>query len=90
MSRHGPFHAAVATPLSTEEVEEIGRRYGCHTELRRGPFHVVEFWVDNSLMLEMLTPEYRPNISASITRGWRAMLANVWKMTPTGERIEDA
>jgi hypothetical protein len=92
VSRHGPFHAAVATPLSTEQVEEIGRRYGCHTELRpRGPFHVVEFWVDNSLMLEMLTPEYQAEYQRFITPdGWRAMLANVWKMTPSGERIEDA
>ncbi|QNP44824.1 hypothetical protein H9L14_08625 [Sphingomonas sediminicola] len=38
VSRHGPFHAAVGTPLSIEEVEEIGRRYGCHTILcNRGP-----------------------------------------------------
>src|SRR5256886_1355212 len=33
VSRHGSFHAAVATPLSIEEVEEIGQRYGCHTSL---------------------------------------------------------
>src|SRR5689334_8815666 len=33
VSRHGAFHAAVATPLSAEEVEEIGRRYGSHTSL---------------------------------------------------------
>jgi hypothetical protein len=92
VSRHGPFHAAVATPLSIEEVEEIGRRYGCHTILcQRGPFRVIEFWVDNSLMLEMLTPEMQDEYQRGVTReGWRAMLAHVWKMTPKGEPIEDA
>jgi hypothetical protein len=92
VSRHGPFHAAVATPLSIEEVEEIGRRYGCHTILcQRGPFRVIEFWVDNSLMLEMLTPEMQEEYRRGVTpEGWHAMLANVWKMTPEGEPIEDA
>ena len=92
VSRHGPFHAAVATPLSIEEIEEIGRRYGCHTSLcQRGPFRVIEFWVDNTLMLEMLTPEMQAEYRGSITpEGWRAMLAKVWNMTPDGAPIEDA
>ena len=92
VSRHGPFHAAVATPLSIEEVEEIGSRYGCHTSLcQRGAFRVIEYWVDNALMLEMLTPEMQQEyLRAATAEGWRAMLANVWKMTPEGEPIEDA
>ena len=77
VSRHGPFHAAVATPLGIEEVEEIGRRYGCHTSLcNRGPFRVIEYWVDDCLMLEMLTPEMQAEYRGSITiENWRAMLA---------------
>jgi hypothetical protein len=78
VSRNGPFHAAVATPLGIEEVEEIGRRYGCHTSLcNRGPwFRVIEFWVDNSLMLEMMTPEMQEEYQRSITiENWRTMLA---------------
>jgi hypothetical protein len=76
VSRHGAFHAAVATPLSIEEVEEVGRRYGCHTSLcNRGPFRVIEFWVDNCLMLEMLTPEMQAEYQASITpENWKRML----------------
>lgn len=77
VSRHGPFHAAVATPLSIEEVEDIGRRYGCHTSLcNRGPwFRVIEFWVDNALMLEMMTPEMQEEYQRSITvENWRTML----------------
>jgi hypothetical protein len=92
VSRHGAFHAAVATPLSIEEVEEVGRRYGCHTSLcRRGAFSVIEFWVDNALMLEMLTPEMQQEyLRAATIDGWRVMLANVFKLTPDGEPIENA
>ena len=92
VSRHGPFHAAVGTPLSIEEVEEIGRRYGCHTILcDRGPFRVIEFWVDNAQMVEMLTPEMQAEYQRSVTPdGFRAMLANVWKMTPEGEPVDGA
>jgi len=92
VSRHGPFHAAVATPLSIEEVHEIGGRYGCHTVVcQRGPFRVIEYWVDNTLMLEMLTPEMQAEYQRAITPGgWRAMLANVWKMGPDGEPLDGA
>ena len=93
VSRYGPFHAAVGTPLSIEEIEEIGRRYGCHTSLcQRGPwFRVVEFWVDNSLMLEMMTPEMQQEYQDNITiENWRSMLPKVFKLRPDGEPIEDA
>jgi hypothetical protein len=85
VSRHGPFHAAVATPLGIDEVEEIGRRYGCHTSLcQRGPwFRVIEFWVDNCLMLEMMTPEMQAEYQESITPdNWRAMLLAAGTATP--------
>lgn len=93
VSRHVPFHAAVATPLSIEEVEEIGRRYGCQTSVcQRGPwFRVIEFWVDNCLMLEMLTPEMQHEYQNSVTiENWREMLPAVFKITPDGEAIQGA
>jgi hypothetical protein len=82
----------VGTPLSIEEVEEIGRRYGCHTILcDRGPFRVIEFWVDNAQMVEMLTPEMQAEYQRSVTPdGFRAMLANVWKLTSEGEPLDGA
>jgi len=92
-SRYVPFHAAVATPLSIEEVEEIGRRYGCTTRVcQRGPwFRVIELWVDNVLMLEMLTPEMQREYQDNVTiENWRTMLPQVFKITPEGEPIEDA
>lgn len=77
VSRHGPFHAALATPLSVEEVQEIGRRYGCHTSLcNRGPFQVIEFWIDNAQMVEMLTAEMQADYQRNVTpENWRAMLS---------------
>jgi hypothetical protein len=91
VSRHGPFHAAVATPLGIGAVEEIGRRYGCHTSLcNRGPFRVIEFWVDNCLMLEMMTPEMQAEYQASITpENWKAMLAKRG-IGPNGESLDGA
>jgi len=93
VSRHGPFHAAVATPLSIEEIEEIGRRYGCHTSLcQRGPwFRVIEFWIDDCQMLEMLTPEMQQEYQQHVTiENWRAMLPEMFKITAEGEPVEDA
>jgi hypothetical protein len=91
--RHVPFHAAVATPLGIEEVEEIGKRYGCQTRVcQRGPwFRVIEFWVDNALMLEMLTPEMQQEYRDNVTiENWRAMLPAVFKIRPDGEPLDDA
>jgi hypothetical protein len=93
VSRHGPFHAAVATPLSIDEVEEIGRRYECKTRVcQRGPwFRVIEFWVDNCLMLEMLTPEMQQEYMTNVTvENWHSALSNVFKLTPEGEPMDGA
>jgi hypothetical protein len=50
-------HAAVSVPVSQETIEEIGNREGWQVQVcDRGPFHVVEFWVENRLLLELLPP----------------------------------
>ncbi len=93
VSRYVPFHAAVATPLDIDEVEEIGRRYGCKTRVcQRGPwFRVIEFWVDNVLMLEMLTPEMQQEYQANVSiENWHSALGEVFRMTPEGDPIEGA
>lgn len=53
-----PFHAAISVPCNLEEIERIGMRVGWHVFHcnRDGLFDVVEFWVENRLMLELLTP----------------------------------
>lgn len=55
-----PFHFLLSVPASVEEIERIGAREGWRTRLfGRGPrgqqpfFHVIEFWVENRLMIEL-------------------------------------
>lgn len=52
-------HAAISVPSNLEEIERIGAREGWRVVYcnRDGFFDVVEFWVENCLMLELLTPE---------------------------------
>lgn len=52
-------HAAISVPLNIEEIERIGTREGWRVHLcsRNDIFDVVEFWIENRLMLELLTPE---------------------------------
>jgi hypothetical protein len=50
-------HAAVSVPTSQETIVQIGDREGWQVQIcDRGPFHVVEFWVENRLLLELLPP----------------------------------
>jgi len=58
-----PFHALVSVPLSREEVERIGAREGWRAKtFGRGMqghkpfFHVIEFWLENRLLIEVATP----------------------------------
>jgi hypothetical protein len=46
-------------PLSQEEIEAIGQREGWRVvrSNRDGLFDVMEFWIENTVMLEFLTPE---------------------------------
>lgn len=55
-------HAAISVPTSLEEIERIGKEEGWRVFLanRDGLFDVVEFWVENRLMLELLTPALTP------------------------------
>ena len=53
-------HAAISVPMSQEEIEQIGIREGwrvlrCN---RDSFFDVIEFWVENTLMLELLPPAF--------------------------------
>ncbi len=50
-------HAAISVPTSPEMIQRIGEQENWRTVLcDRGPFHVIEFWVENWLMLEFLPP----------------------------------
>lgn len=52
-------HAAISVPSSLEEIKAIGQREGWRVLYcnRDGFFDVIEFWVENRLMIEFLTPD---------------------------------
>jgi hypothetical protein len=62
------FHALISVNVNCETIERIGQREGWQTKrLWRGPkpeiriFELYEFWVENRLMLELVTPEMLPD-----------------------------
>jgi len=63
--RHNPAvsgfvatHAAVSVTRSKDEIFALGQREGWRAiELSRGAFDVIEFWIENRVMLELMTPE---------------------------------
>ena len=58
-SMYTDIHAAISVPISQEEIEKIGVREGWRVVRcnRDSFFDVIEFWVENRLMIELLTPE---------------------------------
>lgn len=78
MTDHVPFHLAVATPLSEAQVHALAKRESWRSETcrRGGAFDVIEVWVENFMMLEVLTAEMQAEYLASFTiPNWKAMLA---------------
>jgi hypothetical protein len=62
--RTWPFHLFLSVPLGREEVERIGAREGWRAKtfgrgrLGHKPFfHVIEFWLENRLMIEVAPPD---------------------------------
>jgi hypothetical protein len=51
--------AAISVTKTQEEIEEIGKREGWRVVRcnRESFFDVIEFWLENQVMLELLTPE---------------------------------
>jgi hypothetical protein len=54
-------HAAISVSASQSEIESIGAREGWRVVRcdRDSFFDVIEFWVENRLMIELLTPEMK-------------------------------
>ena len=63
--RHNPAasgfvatHAAVSLDIGKEEILAVANQHGWRAvELSRGSFNVIEFWVENRVMLELMTKE---------------------------------
>ena len=54
-----PTHFALSVKTDAASVERIAGREGwqCFT-CNRGPFHVIEVWLENETMVEVLPPEF--------------------------------
>ena len=68
------FHAAISVPLCWEQIEAIANREGWRAVLcDRGASHraqgyqIIEFWIEDRFLLELLTPQMLPQYSAFIT-----------------------
>lgn len=73
-----PFHLAIASPLSFEAVEEIASREGwlCKRRRRGDLFEVIELWLENRLMVEVLTPAMQTEyLQAMTVPAWRAAVS---------------
>lgn len=57
-SGYSTTHAAISVDRSREDILALAQREGWRAlELSRGSFRVIEFWIENRVMLELATPE---------------------------------
>lgn len=55
----GATHFALSVQTDAKTVEKIADKAGWHcVTCNRGPFHVIEVWVENDTMVEVLPPEF--------------------------------
>ena len=56
---YGPTHFALSVASAADAVEAIAAREGWQCfRCNRGPFHVIEVWLENESMVEILPPEF--------------------------------
>ena len=57
-ARHSAFHLLIETGLSEKEVLRLADETGCRAQrATHGMFDVIEFWIDDCLLIEVATPE---------------------------------
>lgn len=79
-SRHGCFHLAIATERSADEILAIGAREGWRAVRlsRGGLFEVIELWIENTLLVEVMTAEMQADYRSRAKIGvWRQPIAPV-------------
>src|ERR1044071_9869885 len=55
----GATHFALSVATDAGKVKQIAERAGWHcVTCNRGPFHVIEVWVENDTMVEVLPPDF--------------------------------
>ena len=67
-SQYTATHAAISIPLEQSQIESIAEReqWRC-VRCSRGYFDVIEFWLENTVLLELATPELAQQYSAVLT-----------------------
>jgi catechol 2,3-dioxygenase-like lactoylglutathione lyase family enzyme len=56
---YGSTHFALSVKTDAKKVQAIAESAGWQCfDCNRGPFHVIEVWVENETMVEILPPEY--------------------------------
>jgi hypothetical protein len=73
---YSAFHAAIAVPVDETTIHGIcaERGWKCQTGPRGPFFHVVEVWVENHTLLELLTPEMAAEYAAFASpANWKAI-----------------
>jgi hypothetical protein len=56
---YGSTHFALSVATDEATVKAVAERAGWQCfDCNRGPFHVIEVWVENNTMVEVLPPEY--------------------------------
>lgn len=57
-SPYSASHALISVTATCDQIVQIGTREGWKTErCNRGPFDLIEFWVENRILFEFTTPE---------------------------------
>ena len=56
----GPVHFALSVDRSVSDIEELARGEGwqCYVCSRGGDFDVVELWIENNFLVELLPPQF--------------------------------
>jgi hypothetical protein len=85
--RNNATHMAIATPLDLQAIFAIAKREGWIAKYRRrgGVFGVIEMWIEDCQMVEILTPEMQREYREAITvENWQRMLAARAALVPIG------
>ncbi len=76
--RRSSTHFAMATSMSVAQVTAIAEREGWTVKYRKrgDAFGVLELWIENARMIEVLTPEMQQEYLTVLTiEGWQGFLA---------------
>jgi hypothetical protein len=71
----GTVHFAAETPLSADAVLAVAEREGWRARIcDRGPFQLVEIWLENRFLVQLLPADmlddYRSAMTTTNWRGW--------------------